>query len=106
MNIIFSREAAQELAKKFIVLELETFKVDNKLLETFCVVSADQIPLAEIPTLEASKKLHDQLIKNLNEKNYNFCLNAIEHLKGKFGGELDSFYHTIEERANNEITSS
>jgi hypothetical protein len=43
--------------------------------------------------------LHENLIEELKKENYKFCLDAIDHLLGKFGGELDSFYTIIQERA-------
>jgi len=55
--------------------------------------------LGDIPNLESDIRLHENLIEQLKLKNYQFCLDAIEHLLGKFGGELDSFYVIIKQRA-------
>ena len=98
MQIIFSREVAEELKDKFTILELETFDVDGKMLETFCVVPADKISLAEYVTLGRSIDLHAQLVEAIKQKDYSFCKEAIPELVGKFGGELDSFYEIINER--------
>lgn len=99
MQIIFNRQAAEELRSRYTVLELETFDVEGQQLETFCVVPADKMNLAHLPNLDADIKLHENLIEQLKLKNYQFCLDAIEHLLGKFGGELDSFYTIIQSRA-------
>lgn len=99
MQIIFNRQVAEELRSRYTVLELETFDVEGQQLETFCVVPADRMNLAHLPNLESDVKLHENLIEQLKVKNYQFCLDAIEHLMGKFGGELDSFYTIIQERA-------
>jgi hypothetical protein len=99
MQIIFSREVAEELRSRYTVLELETFDVEDKTLETFCVIPADKMNLGDIPNLESDIRLHENLIEQLKLKNYQFCLDAIEHLLGKFGGELDSFYVIIKQRA-------
>ena len=48
MDIIFSRQAAEELSERYTVLELETFDVEDKVLETFCVVPGDRIPIEEV----------------------------------------------------------
>jgi hypothetical protein len=48
MDIIFSRQAAEELSERYTVLELETHIVEDKILETFCVVPTELIPLTEI----------------------------------------------------------
>jgi hypothetical protein len=44
--------------------------------------------------------LHENLIKNLALKNWDFCEQAIEQLMGKWGGELDTFYEDIRSRVN------
>jgi hypothetical protein len=102
MNIIFSRQVAEELREKYTVLELETFEVEGKLLETFCVVPQEAISLQEMPVLDKQIDLHNQFVLHLKKKDYTFCRSAAEHLIGKFGGELDSFYTTVLERENQE----
>ncbi len=103
MNIIFSRQAAEALKEKYTVLELETFEVEGKLLETFCVVPQEAISLQEMAVLDKKIELHNQFVLHLKKKDYVFCRSAAEHLIGNFGGELDSFYTTVLERENQEI---
>ena len=98
MNIIFSRQVAEELKQKYTVLELETFEVEGKILETFCVVSPESIGVQDLPVLDKQIELHEQFVLHLKKKDYAFCRTAAEHLVGKFGGELDSFYTTVLER--------
>lgn len=102
MHVIFSREAAERLKDSYTVLELETFEVEGKLLETFCVVTADKINLAHMPTLDNDKRLHAKFIEHIKQKDYNVCLELIPYLRGKFGGELDSFYDEMEKRSQTE----
>jgi len=104
MQVIFSRQAAEQLREKYTVLELETFDVQDTVLETFCVIPADKMNLSDLPHLESHIRLHEDFIVQLKDKNYKFCADAIEHLKGKFGGELDSFYDIILERCNKNVT--
>ena len=73
MNIIFNRATAEELRQKYLVLELETFLVNDQKLECFCVVPGDKIPAGEIPTLDHFAKLHQSLVDNLRRKNYGIC---------------------------------
>ena len=40
----------------------------------------------------------DFTLKKPLRKNHKFVKDAIEHLKGQFGGELDSFYQHVEDR--------
>lgn len=99
MQIIFSRAVAKELSDKFTVLELETFDVEGQLLETFCVIPSDSISLAEYPTLKHSEDLHAQLVAAIKRQDYLLIAEIIPYLLGKFGGEVDSFYEVISERA-------
>ena len=98
MNIIFNREVANHLNEKYVVLELETLDVRGTSVECFCVVPGDRISAAEMPVLEHYKHLHQQMVEELAAKNYTYCLDAIGHLYGRFGGELDSFYQVILDR--------
>lgn len=93
MNIILGRERADALRERFTVLELENFEhPDGMLIEAFCVVPAEKIPLAELATLDQWINLHGSFIAEMKKGNVNFCTQAIEHLRGKFGGEMDTFY--------------
>lgn len=97
MDIIFSREAAEGLRDRYTVLELETFDVEGQALETFCVVPAERI-FMEMQDLPANVKLHEQLVQAIKDQDAKLCIDLTEVLKGRFGGELDSFYDIIRER--------
>jgi hypothetical protein len=98
MNIIFHRAAAEELAKRYLVLDLETVDINGTPTECFCVVPGDSLGLADMPLLEHHRRLHQQMTKELAAKNYAYCTEAIGHLMGKFGGELDTFYQVVLDR--------
>jgi hypothetical protein len=95
MDIIFSRQAADELRERYTVLELETFDVEGKILETFCVVPGDRIPLEEVVKLDHWKKLHETFVQANKDKNAKLCYDLRLYLKGKWGGELDEFYDIV-----------
>jgi hypothetical protein len=95
MDIIFSRQVAEELAEKYVVLELEPHVVEDKILETFCVVPTEKISLIEITMLDHWKKLHQEFVQANKDKNAKLCIDLAEHLKGKFGGDLDEFYDIV-----------
>lgn len=101
MHIIIGRENAELLKDRFTVLELETLTREGQTFTAFCVVPADRIPLDQFADIETHKQLHADLITNYYKNNYKFCQDAIEHLRGKFGGELDSFYDEISARILN-----
>jgi hypothetical protein len=94
MQIVWNYDIAQQLKNNHTVLELETFTVEGQSLTAYCVVPPEKIVL-ELGQLEANKQLHAGFLQALNEKNYALCQDAAEHLMGKFGGELDTFYKEI-----------
>ena len=97
MNIILGSEPADKLRDNYTVLELETFtKQDGSSVTAYCVL--DLVPLSEMAQLESNKLLHESFIREYNNKNYKFCEDAVEHLIGKFNGELDTFYIEILKR--------
>ena len=98
MNIIIGEVAAKRLRENYTVLELETFTVGGNKIKTYCVVN--NISVSELLTLDQFKTLHQKMIDEYNAGNYSFCTDAISHLTGKFGGELDTFYSTILDKIN------
>lgn len=95
MHIIFGQENLNEIGKKYVVLELDTFSLPNRPdpVTAFCVV--ENIPIQDIPLLENQKTLHANLIKNYGIKNWNYCEQTVEYLMGKWDGELDTFYQDV-----------
>jgi hypothetical protein len=93
MNIILGSEPAEKLQENYTVLELESFIKDGKEITAYCIV--DQVPIMELPLLEHHKKLHLEFLTEYKKSNYIFCVEAASHLKGKFNGELDSFYDEL-----------
>ena len=95
MELIFGKENAELLREKYTVLELETVERDGVSLEVFCLIPADKISIADLPTLEQWTKLHNDFLHGYHTKQYNYCRQCIEHLMGKFAGEVDTFYEEI-----------
>lgn len=96
MQIILGQEAADALKNNYTILELETFFKEGKEVKAFCVVN--NVPVMELPELEQYKLLHEMFIKEYYKGNYPFCLETATQLRGKFSGELDSFYDEIVSR--------
>jgi hypothetical protein len=96
MNIIFKTHAPN-IDEKYIVLDLDTFSLPDGSVHTACCV-VENIPIAELPLTQSLKELHTNLIDNYGQRNWNYCEQAIEHLMGKWGGELDSFYDELSTR--------
>jgi hypothetical protein len=100
MNIIFGRENAEKLREKYTVLDLETVEKDGVSLEVFCLIPAEKVGLPDIPQLANWIKLHNDFLAGYHNQQWGFCRQAIEHLMGKFGGEVDTFYEEILNRIN------
>lgn len=103
MHIIFGQDEARALENKYTVLELDTFKFENTDLRVpaYCIV--ENIAITDLPELERMKNLHAELIQNYKAMNWDFCLQALEHLRGAWGGEADSFYADLGTRINQHI---
>ena len=70
MQMIFNRTLAEELADRYIVLELEPHIVQDAVLETFCVVESEKIPLTEVTMLDHWINFN---LKSFELKQYLFC---------------------------------
>jgi len=100
MDIIFGRENAEKLREKYTVLDLETVEKDGHSIEVFCLIPADKIGIMDLPQLENWVKLHNDFLGGYKNNQYKFCRDCIAELKGKFGGEVDTFYDEILRRIN------
>ena len=96
MNIIF-KENLPATEQKYTVLDLDTFAWPDGTLHTACCV-IENIPITELASTQNLKELHANLIKNYSLKNWSYCEQAMEHLTGKWGGEVDSFYAELKKR--------
>jgi hypothetical protein len=98
MQIIWDKAAAEQMMKSHTLLELETFDVKGVAVKTWCVVPPEKIGLAGFATLDNLTQIHAAFIKAYYDQNYKLCEDCVEHLMGKFGGELDTFYEEIMSR--------
>ena len=101
MNIIIGKHNLLDLEHKHIVLELDTFHMlpTGQDVEAYCVV--ENIPIPQLAEVEGMRELHANLISRYREREWPYCLSAIEHLIGFWGQELDSFYQILQERIQN-----
>jgi hypothetical protein len=96
MNIIFKTNLPPA-GDKYVVLDLDTFKFPDGSLHTACCV-VENIPIEELSQVLGLKELHETLLKEYGQRNWNYCEQALEHLVGKWGGELDTFYIDLKQR--------
>ena len=98
MYIVFGEEEISKLSEKYLVLELDTFKVNDKNIPTYCILDSGSIGIGSLHSIGNSVELHNNLIENYKRGDWNLCHDALEHLRGSFNGELDSFYGIISSR--------
>lgn len=98
MNIVVGKENVESLREKFTVLELDSFRFDENLdpVTVYCVI--DVVPLSELPQSSQYEDLHNNMIKYFRQRHWDYCEQAIEHLRGKWNGTMDSFYDEITKR--------
>jgi|TARA_R110000868_G_scaffold307254_5_gene568706 hypothetical protein len=100
MQLIFGRENAEKLKERYTVLELETVEKEGTSIEVFCLIPGEKIGLPDLPTVDQWIKLHNDFLNGYQTNQYEYCRQCIEHLMGKFGGEVDTFYEEILTRIN------
>lgn len=98
MNIVLGNDNLEEIDSKYTVLELDTFVMDDMStpITAYCLV--ENLPIAEMSQLDNLRDLHKNLIKNYRAQNWDYCEQAIEHLKNCWNGELVTFYQELDLR--------
>lgn len=98
MNIILGDEHARELEQKHIVLELDRFRISGleHPITAYCVT--EDLSIQSMMKVSTMKDLHQGLMRNYRSRNWNYCQQAIDHLRGQWDGQLDSFYDELSAR--------
>ncbi len=98
MNIILGRENIEQAQEKYTVLELDTLIINGAAdpVTAYCLI--EQVPIDQISGMDQFRDLHNNLMANYRKRNWKYCEDAIEHLMGQWGGELDSFYTEMSQR--------
>lgn len=100
MNIMFGDSLTDEIKSRYTVLQLDTFYFASieQTRVAYCLI--ETVPITEMIRIDKNIELHNNLLRNYVLKNWNYCIDAIEHLKGRWNGELDSFYDSILQRVD------
>lgn len=98
MNIIFGKENLATLDEKYTVLELDTVRigVNGPEVAAFCIV--ESVPILKMPKVVEMKNLHQNLLIEYQRQNWTYCEQALEHLVGFWGNDVDTFYDSIRQR--------
>ena len=98
MHIIFG-DTAKQLPDSYTVLELDTVRRPPDMVPVTAYCLVEKIPLQEFPLAAHYHELHHNVIKYFKQQQWDYCEQAIvDSLKGKWAGELDSFYDNLLER--------
>lgn len=100
MHIVLTQAVADELRKRYTVLELDSMPHPDGPVPAFCVLPVEQIVM-EMASLESNVTLHEQLIHAVKNNDCTSATELCKSLIGKFSGELDSFYSEILHRISN-----
>lgn len=109
MNIIFGKSQINSLPEnKFIVLELDRIRYGEhgQPDSAYCLV--ENVPITELPDVERNIEFHKQLMLSYQQREWQNCYNLIDQLRGKWGGDVDSFYGELYSRVQdleNEVLS-
>ena len=106
MNIIFGDNIAELAREKYTVLELDTFLIESQNQSATAYAIVEQVPLHELAALDQFKTLHENLMTEYRKRNWKYCEDAIEHLNGKWGRAIDTFYTEIYDRIQSLKTQS
>lgn len=100
MHVVFGEKQKELLDDRFTVLELDTFKQSDmdEPVTVYAVISADTIKLEDMSLLDNFKRIHNTMMLEYRNRNWNYCHQALEHLRGKWDRELDSFYEAFTDR--------
>jgi hypothetical protein len=100
MKVIFGKQVAESLADRMTILELDTFFQPGLVdpITVYAVLENTSVPISEIPVIEQQRELHNTMMLEYRQRNWNYCEQALEHLLGKWCGELDSFYQELSTR--------
>lgn len=100
MKVIFGKQVAESLADRMTILELDTFFQPGLVdpITVYAVLENTSVPFPEIPVIEKQRELHNTMMLEYRQRNWNYCEQALEHLLGKWGSELDSFYQELSTR--------
>jgi len=100
MQVIFGEKQKNMLGDKFTFLELDTFieKGLNSPVTVYAVLGFSDVPLTDLPSLERFSRMHEAMLTEYKKRNWDFCLQALEHLMGQWGKQIDSFYEIFQAR--------
>ena len=98
MNILLEPQITPEMRERYLLLELDSFRVTpgGEPIASYCLL--DRLDLGEMLVMQQYLDLHGNLMPNYRQRNWNYVEQAIDHLRGRWNRQLDSFYDTVLQR--------
>lgn len=98
MNIILGEAAAQQASERYVVLELDQFQVQGHpdITTAYCVI--ENVGIEDIPLIPQLRAWHRDLVRAFREADWPQVQHNLSNLRGRWNGELDSFYDDIQQR--------
>jgi len=98
MNILLEPQITADMRERYLLLELDSFRVAprEEPIASYCLL--DRLDLGEMLVMQQYLDLHSNLMPNYRQRNWNYVEQAIDHLHGRWNHQLDSFYDTIRQR--------
>jgi hypothetical protein len=98
MNILLEPQITPEMRQRYLLLELDSFRVapQGDPIASYCLL--DRLDLSEMLVMQQYLDLHSNLMPNYRQRNWNLVNQAIDDLRGRWNCQLDSFYDTMAQR--------
>lgn len=101
MYVIPGKEAAETLADRYVVIELDAVRIKGteEVTPIYTILETEKIFL-KLEQIDIAVKMHNEMRDFYKAKNWSAAETAITWLKTQFGGELNSYYDIILDRIN------
>jgi hypothetical protein len=101
MYVIPGKEAADTLADRYVVIELDAVRIKgaDEVTPIYTVLETEKIFL-KLEQIETAIKIHNEMREFYKAKNWDAAETAITWLKTQFNQELNSYYDIILDRIN------
>ena len=101
MYVIPGKEAADTLADRYVVIELDAVRIKGteEVTPIYTILETEKIFL-KLEQIDNAVKMHNEMRDFYKAKNWAAAETAITWLKTQFGGELNSYYDIILDRIN------
>lgn len=101
MQIVLTKQVADELATKYTVLELDTIQVEGYgSVPAYCILEPEAV-VFEMSSLADNVLMHQQLIEAIKQNDTTTAMTIADAMQGRFAGHMDTFYQNIVERITN-----